>query len=130
MDIETLQDSLPGLPEFLGMVLTHVEKDRIVAEITVREEHCTEGHTIHGGAIMAFADTIGAVGTMLNLREGQSTTTIESKTNFFAATPVGSKLIAETVPLYRGRRTQLWETPLLHENGRLAAKVTQTQMVL
>lgn len=130
MDIETLQDSLPGLPEFLGMVLTHVEKDRIVAEITVREEHCTEGHTIHGGAIMAFADTIGAVGTMLNLREGQSTTTIESKTNFFAATPVGSKLIAETVPLYRGRRTQVWETRLLHENGRLAAKVTQTQMVL
>ena len=129
MDIETLQDSLPGLPEFLGMVLTHVEKDRIVAEITVREEHCTEGHTIHGGAIMAVADTMGAVGTMLNLREGQSTTTIESKTNFFAATPVGSKLIAETVPLYRGRRTQVWETRLLHENGRLAAKVTQTQMV-
>ena len=130
MDIETLQTSLPGLPKFLGMVLTHVERDRLVAEITVRPEHCTEFDTIHGGAIMAYADTMGAIATMVNLRDRQTTTTIESKTNFFAATPTGSKLIAETVPLHRGRRTHVWETRLLHENGRLAAKVTQTQMVI
>ncbi len=130
MDIETLQNNLPGLPRFLGMVFTHVDKDRIVAEITVREEHCTEHNTIHGGAIMAYADTMGAMGTIVNLRDGQITTTIESKTNFFAATPAGAKLIAETVPLHRGRRTQVWETRLLHENGKLAAKVTQTQIVL
>lgn len=73
---------------------------------------------------------MGAVGTQFNLRAGQTTTTIESKTNFFAATRVGAKLIAETVPLHRGRRAQVWETRLLHENGRLAAKVTQTQMVI
>ena len=79
---------------------------------------------------MAFADTMGAVGTILNLREGQTTTTIESKTNFFAGTRLGAKLIAETIPLHRGRRTQVWETKLTHEDGRLAAKVTQTQMVI
>jgi uncharacterized protein (TIGR00369 family) len=86
--------------------------------------------TIHGGAIMAFADTMGAVGTMANLRDGQSTTTIESKTNFFAASPVGTRLVAESVPLHRGRRTQVWETRLTNPDGRLVAKVTQTQLVL
>jgi 1,4-dihydroxy-2-naphthoyl-CoA hydrolase len=131
MDIETLQNSMPGLPRFLGMTFTHLEKDRVVAEMTVREEHCTDGHTIHGGSVMAFADTMGAVGTMMNLREGQGTTTLESKTNFFAGSPVGTVLVAETVPLHRGRRTQVWETRITHkETGRLAAKVTQTQMVL
>jgi 1,4-dihydroxy-2-naphthoyl-CoA hydrolase len=130
MDIETLQRSLPALPRFLGMVFTHVEKDRLVAEMAVRPEHCTVGDTIHGGAIMAFADTMGAYGTMVNLGEGQSTTTIESKTNFFAASPVGTTLVAECVPLHRGRRTQVWETRLSHKNGRLVAKVIQTQFVL
>ncbi len=130
MDIETLQQSLPELPRFLGMIFTHVEKDRVVAEIVVRKEHCTEGNTIHGGAIMAFADTMGAIGTMVNLREGQSTTTIESKTNFFAASPVGTVLVAEVIPLHRGRRTQVWETRITHQHtGRLAAKITQTQMI-
>jgi uncharacterized protein (TIGR00369 family) len=96
----------------------------------VRAEHCTTVDTIHGGAIMLFADTMGAVGTMANLREGQSTTTLESKTNFFAAAPTGTKLIAEAVPLHRGRRTQVWETTIRNAAGRMVAKVTQTQMVL
>jgi 1,4-dihydroxy-2-naphthoyl-CoA hydrolase len=119
-----------GLPRLLGLTVTVAERDRVVAELVVGEEHCTLGHTIHGGAIMAFADTVGAIGTVLNLREGQSTTTVESKTNFFAGAPVGSKVIAESVPLHRGRRTQVWETRLTNESGRLLAKVTQTQMVL
>jgi len=130
MDIEALQRGLPGLPKFLGMRFTSVEKDRLVAELVVGPEHCTDANTIHGGAIMAYADTMGAMATIVNLREGQSTTTIESKTNFFAATPAGSVLIAETTPLHRGRRTQVWETKLMHRDGRLAAKVIQTQMVL
>src|SRR3984957_929483 len=96
-----------GLPRFLGMTVTSAEPDRVVAELIVTEEHCTIGHTIHGGAIMAFADTLGALGTVLNLREGQSTTTVESKTNFFAAAPAGSRLVAESTPLHRGRRTQV-----------------------
>ena len=130
MDIEALQQGLPGLPKFLGMRFTSVEKDRLVAELVVGPEHCTDANTIHGGAIMAYADTMGAMATIVNLREGQSTTTIESKTNFCAATPAGSVLIAETTPLHRGRRTQVWETKLTHRDGRLAAKVIQTQMVL
>jgi 1,4-dihydroxy-2-naphthoyl-CoA hydrolase len=119
-----------GLPRFLGMTVTRAEPERVVAELVVAEEHCTVGHIIHGGAIMAFADTLGALGTALNLREGQSTTTLESKTNFFAGAPVGSRLVAESVPLHRGRRTQVWETRLTSESGRLVAKVTQTQLVL
>lgn len=119
-----------GLPQFLGMTVTTAEPERVVAELVVREEHCTIGHTIHGGAIMAFADTLGALGTVLNLLAGQSTATLESKTNFFAGAPVGSRLVAESVPLHRGRRTQVWETRLTGENGRLVAKVTQTQLVL
>jgi 1,4-dihydroxy-2-naphthoyl-CoA hydrolase len=119
-----------GLPRLLGLTVTVAEPDRVVAELVVREEHCTLGHTIHGGTIMAFADTLGAIGTVLNLREGQSTTTVESKTNFFAGAALGSRVTAESVPLHRGRRTQVWETRLTNDSGRLLAKVTQTQMVL
>lgn len=129
-DIDKWQAGLPGLPQFLGMRFTSVQPDRVVAELTVRPELCTEHNTIHGGGIMAYADTMGAIATMVNLREGQTTTTVESKTNFFAPSPAGTKLIAECVPLHRGRRTQVWETRLTREDGRLVAKVTQTQMVL
>jgi len=110
--------------------LPYPEPERVVCELTVREELCTAGDIIHGGAIMAFADTVGALGTVVNLREGQGTTTIESKTNFFAGSPIGTRLVAEAVPLHRGRRTQVWETRITNEQGRLVAKVTQTQMVL
>jgi 1,4-dihydroxy-2-naphthoyl-CoA hydrolase len=127
---ETLQRLLPGLPTLLGLTITRAEPDVVVAELLVRPEICTLGDTIHGGAIMAFADTVGAVGTVMNLREGQGTTTIESKTNFFAGAKVGTVLTAESVPLHRGRRTQVWETRITNPEGRLVAKVTQTQMVL
>ena len=127
---EAMLARLPGVPAFLGLTVTVAAKDRVVAEMIVRRDHCTEADSVHGGVMMAFADTVGAIGTCLNLREKQATTTIESKSNFFAGTPVGAKLIAETVPLHRGRRTQVWETRLLQENGRLAAKVTQTQIVI
>ena len=127
---ERLQQELPPLPRWLGLSITVATTDRIVAELTVREELCTSGSIMHGGAIMAFADTVGALGTIANLREGQGTTTIESKTNFFAGSPIGTRLIAEAIPLHRGRRTQVWETRITNAEGRLVAKVTQTQMVL
>jgi 1,4-dihydroxy-2-naphthoyl-CoA hydrolase len=127
---EHLERLLPGLPSLLGLTIVRAEKDVVVAELIVRPEICTLGETIHGGAIMAFADTVGAVGTVMNLREGQGTTTIESKTNFFAGAKVGTVLTAESVPLHRGRRTQVWETRITNPDGRLIAKVTQTQMVL
>jgi uncharacterized protein (TIGR00369 family) len=130
MTIEDLKPLLAGMPTTLGLTITRAEPDIVVATLLVRPEICTLGDTIHGGAIMAFADTIGAVGTVVNLREGQSTTTIESKTNFFAGARSGTVLTAESVPLHRGRRTQVWETRITNPDGRLVAKVTQTQMVL
>jgi uncharacterized protein (TIGR00369 family) len=125
-----LEQELPPLPRWMGIRVLVAEKERVVAELTIREELCTSGQIAHGGAIMAFADTVGALGTMVNLREGQGTTTLESKTNFFAGSPIGTRLTAETTPLHRGRRTQVWETRISNDQGRLVAKVTQTQMVL
>jgi len=130
MTQDDVQRLLPGLPMLLGLSVVRAEPDVVVAELVVRPEICTLGDTIHGGAIMAFADTVGAIGTVMNLREGQGTTTIESKTNFFAGAKVGTTLTAESVPLHRGRRTQVWETRITNPDGRLVAKVTQTQMVL
>ena len=130
MTLEELQYLMPGLPTLLGLTVTRAEKDVVVAELLVRPEICTVGDTIHGGAIMAFADTVGAVGTVMNLAQGKGTTTVESKTNFFAGAKVGTILTAESVPLHRGRRTQVWETRITNPEGRLIAKVTQTQMVL
>jgi 1,4-dihydroxy-2-naphthoyl-CoA hydrolase len=125
-----LQQELPPLPRWMGIRVTSAAPERVVAEITVREDLCTAGEIMHGGAIMAFADTVGAIGTIVNLRDGQGTTTLESKTNFFAGCAIGSRLVAEAVPLHRGRRTQVWETRISNDQGRLVAKVTQTQMVL
>ena len=130
MTLDELQRLLPGLPALLGLTVTRAEKDVVMATLLVRPEICTLGDTIHGGALMAFADTMGAVGTVMNLGPGQGTTTIESKTNFFAGAKVGTLLTAESIPLHRGRRTQVWETRITNPEGRMIAKVTQTQMVL
>ena len=112
------------------MVFTQATRDRLVAEMTVRQDHSNGAGVTHGGVLMAFADTLGAIATVLNLAHGQSTTTLESKTNFIAAAPIGAKLTAEATPLHRGRRTQVWETRITRGDGKLVANVTQTQMVL
>jgi uncharacterized protein (TIGR00369 family) len=114
----------------LGVEFVAAAPERIVAELTVRDELCTRPAVLHGGAIMALADTLGGVGTMLNLPEGAGTTTIESKTNFIAAAPVGTRVTAEATPLHRGRRTMVWQTRITGPEGRLIALVTQTQLVL
>jgi 1,4-dihydroxy-2-naphthoyl-CoA hydrolase len=116
--------------EMIGIEIVSADKDRVVAEILVRPELCTQPQVMHGGAIMAFADTLGACGTILNLPEGADTTTLESKTNFIAGAPLGARLIGETTPVHRGRRTQVWTTRISTAEGRLVAVVTQTQMVL
>ena len=116
--------------ELMGLEFTEAAPERIVAEMTVREDLCTRPAVLHGGAIMAFADTLGGVGTFLNLPEGAGTTTIESKTNFIAAAPVGTRVRAEATPLHRGRRTMVWQTRITTAEGRLVALVTQTQLVL
>jgi 1,4-dihydroxy-2-naphthoyl-CoA hydrolase len=116
--------------ELMGIEFTHADPDRVVAELSVRQELCTRPGVLHGGAIMAFADTLGATGTILNLPEGAGTTTIESKTNFIAAAPLGTRVTGEATPVHRGRRTMVWQTRITNAAGRLVALVTQTQLVL
>lgn len=123
------QSRLP-FAELLGVTYTAASKDEVVAELTVRDNLCTRPAILHGGAVMAFADTVGAVATVLNLPEGRSTTTVESKTNFFRPAPVGSTIRATCTPLHRGQRTMVWQTRIETEEGKLLALVTQTQMVL
>jgi uncharacterized protein (TIGR00369 family) len=125
-----LKSEMLPFAEMLGIEFTHAAPDRVVAEMTVREELCTRPPVLHGGAIMAFADTIGATGTILNLPEGAGTTTIESKTNFIAPAPLGTRVTGESTPVHRGRRTMVWQTRITTAEGRLVALVTQTQLVL
>jgi 1,4-dihydroxy-2-naphthoyl-CoA hydrolase len=128
--IEMLTERLPPLARLLGIELVSAAPDEIVAELAVREELCTTPAVVHGGAIMAFADTLGALATVLNLPDGAGTTTLESKTNFLAASEVGSTLTATCTPLHRGRRTMVWQTRIVRPDARLVAVVTQTQIVL
>ncbi len=114
----------------LGIRFTEAAPERLLAEMDVREDLCTVPAICHGGVLMSFADTLGATATVLNLRDGQGTTTIESKTNFFAPAPVGSTIRGECTALHRGRRTMVWQTRITNAEGRLLALVTQTQMVL
>lgn len=116
--------------ETLGVRIVEAAPDRIVAEIDVTEGHCTVPGIMHGGAIMGFADTLGGMATALNLPAGAGTTTIESKTNFFAPGRTGETVRAECVPLHRGKRTMVWQTRVTSPAGKLLALVTQTQIVL
>ncbi|SIT45735.1 Phenylacetic acid degradation protein [Paraburkholderia piptadeniae] len=114
----------------LGVKVVSAAADYVVGEMTVREDLCTTPAVAHGGAIMAFADTLGALATIANLPEGHTTTTIESKTNFVGAAPAGSRIVGETTPVHRGRRTMVWQTRITTAEGKLVAVVTQTQLVL
>lgn len=130
MDVNSLNGALQGtLGATLGIRIVEAERERVVAELTIRDEVRTTTGVLHGGTLMALADTVGAVGTFLNLPAGASTATIESKTNFFGAGRSGV-VRAESVPLHRGKRTMVWQTRVSDESGRLLALTIQTQMVL
>jgi len=117
--------------ELMGVTFTEAGKDRVVAHMVVRADLCTLNHTIHGGAIMALADSVGAAATVINLPpDAKGTTTLESKTNFIGGAKEGATVIATATPVHRGRRTQVWQTRIESEDGKLVAVVTQTQMVL
>ncbi|MBA3895548.1 MAG: PaaI family thioesterase [Sphingomonadaceae bacterium] len=117
--------------ELLGVVVTETSNDRITGELQVRAELCTSGGLLHGGAIMAFADTLGAIGAFMNLPEGPGgTTTIESKTNFLGPAREGDRVIGECTPVQVGRRLSVWQTRISRPDGKLIALVTQTQLVL
>jgi 1,4-dihydroxy-2-naphthoyl-CoA hydrolase len=129
--LEKIQSMKMPFAELKGVTFTAADKDRVVAKMLVRADLCTLYKTIHGGAIMALADSVGAAATIINLPEdAKGTTTIESKTNFIGGAKEGSTVIATATPVHRGRRTQVWQTRLETEDGKLVAIVTQTQMVL
>jgi 1,4-dihydroxy-2-naphthoyl-CoA hydrolase len=120
----------PAFSDFLGVKVTHISPDRVTGELPARDELNNRFGIMHGGAIMALADNLGGTATTANLKEGQSTTTVESKTNFFAAIPIGDVAYAECTALHRGRTTMVWQTRITRGDGRLCALVTQTQLVL
>lgn len=131
MDADSFQRSLqPAFPGLLGIRFIEVTPLRVVASMEARPEFSNNAGILHGGAMMAFADTLGAVATIVNLPKGARTTTIESKTNFLGAIPTGARIIGECTPLHRGRTTMVWQTQVKSESGKLCAVVTQTQMVL
>jgi uncharacterized protein (TIGR00369 family) len=131
MTLADMQDRLtPLFPGLMGVRLTLLSDERVVAEMLVRPDLCTAGGILHGGAYMAFADTLGAVGTVLNLPPGKSTTTTDSSTKFIAGAKLGSVVTGDSVALHRGRTTMVWQTSIRNAEGKLCAVVTQTQLVL
>src|SRR5215213_9237220 len=120
----------PLFPGLMGVRVVEVTPEHVLAELDVRSDLCTAGGILHGGAYMAFADTLGAVGTIVNLGPGKRTTTTDSSTKFIAGAPLGSTVSGESVALHRGRTTMVWQTSVRNAEGKLCAVVTQTQLVL
>ncbi len=115
--------------KMMGVKMTLVTKDRLEGELAVTADHCSIPATLHGGAIMAMADNMGGIGAFMNMPPGSATTTVESKTNFLRAVPQGETAKAVTTPVHLGRTLQVWKTELFRQDGKLAAVVTQTQMI-
>jgi 1,4-dihydroxy-2-naphthoyl-CoA hydrolase len=131
LPLESLQQILDSVfPGLMGVRLVEVTPERVMAELAVRADLCTTGGILHGGAYMAFADTLGAVGTFVNLPEGKRTTTTDSSTKFIGGAAIGTTVVGECVALHRGRTTQVWQTTIRSQQGKLCAVVTQTQLVL
>jgi len=128
---EKMQERVRGMyPDMLGIKFTEITTEHVLGELTVRPEMCNVFGVLHGGAVMGFADTLGAAATIFNLPQGVRTTTIESKTNFMSSAKLGSRVTGETTPVHRGRSTMVWQTRILSEDGKLVALVTQTQILL
>ena len=123
-------DKQPPFSDFIGMTVTVVSPEKVTATLVVREELTNRNGVMHGGAVMALADNMGGTAAVANLPEGFITSTIESKTNFFAGIALGDTAHAECTPLHRGRTTSVWQTKITRGDGKLAAIVTQTQIVM
>lgn len=131
MDVSVAQKMLePLFPGLMGVRLLELAPDRVLARMDVRADLCTAGGILHGGAYMAFADTLGAVGTVINMPEGKRTTTTDSSTKFMAGAKLGTVVTGESVALHKGRTTMVWQTLVRNAEGRLCAVVTQTQLVM
>ena len=116
--------------KLVGVKITGISPERVTAELLVRDDLTNGNGILHGGAVMTLADNLGGMATMANLPDGVHTSTVESKTNFFAGMPVGETVHAECIPLHRGRTTMVWQTRITRADGKLAALVTQTQLVI
>lgn len=125
-----IKEKMMPFTKLIGVEYVSAAPDKIVARLAVRDDLCTVPAVLHGGAVMAFADSLGGAATILNLAEGTWTTTIESKTNFLAPAPAGTVVTGECTPVHRGKRTMVWQTRITTAEGKLVALVTQTQMVL
>ncbi|MDB5873903.1 MAG: phenylacetic acid degradation protein [Ramlibacter sp.] len=131
LSVESIQQLLdPLFPGLIGVRVVELAPERVLAELTVRPDLCTTGGILHGGAYMAFADTLGAIGTVLNMPEGKRTTTTDSSTKFISAAKVNTTIVGECTALHRGRTTMVWQTAIKSAEGKLCAVVTQTQLVL
>jgi 1,4-dihydroxy-2-naphthoyl-CoA hydrolase len=129
--IESIQRLMqPIFPGLMGVRVLELTPERVVAEMAVRPDLCTTGGILHGGAYMAFADTLGAIGTVVNMQEGKRTTTTDSSTKFIGGAKAGTTVTGECVALHRGRTTMVWQTTVRSAEGKLCAVVTQTQLVL
>jgi len=131
LSVESIQQVIaPLFPGLMGVQIRELAPERVVAEMVVRPDLCTAGGILHGGAYMAFADTLGAVGTVLNMPQGKRTTTTDSSTKFIGSARVNTTVTGICVPLHRGRTTMVWHTTIKSAEGKLCAVVTQTQLVL
>ena len=121
-----------GMPfaKLMGVEILERSPERVVGQLVVRPDLCTAGQILHGGAFMAFADALGAIGGFLNLPPGTRTTTLESKTNFLGSAKEGTTVTGETTPLHVGRRSSVWQTKITSAEGKLLALVLQTQMTV
>jgi 1,4-dihydroxy-2-naphthoyl-CoA hydrolase len=129
--VEAVQQILdPIFPGLMGVRLLTLEPERVVAELVVRPDLCTTGGVLHGGAYMAFADTLGAIGTVINMPQGKRTTTTDSSTKFIGSARVDTTVTGESIALHRGRTTMVWQTTVRSSEGKLCAVVTQTQLIL
>lgn len=122
-------DAMP-FSKLMGVEVVESSKERVVGRLEVREDLCTAGGILHGGAIMAFADALGAIGGFLNLEPGARTTTLESKTNFLGSAPVGMIITGETTPVHVGKKTSVWSTRITNDKGKPIALVLQTQITV
>jgi 1,4-dihydroxy-2-naphthoyl-CoA hydrolase len=128
--LKEINDGRPPFTKLLGVEFIRATPDEVEATMLVRPDMCTPHHTCHGGALMTFADTVGAVSTVVNMPDDARTMTMESKTNFLRGAPEGQVLRAVTTRVHEGRRTQVWRTDIFREDDKLVATVTQTQMVV
>ncbi|HEY0886471.1 MAG TPA: PaaI family thioesterase [Ramlibacter sp.] len=131
LSIDTMHKHIASLfPGLMGVKLVEMTPERVVAHLAVRPDLCTAGGIMHGGAYMAFADTLGAIGTVVNMERGKRTTTTDSSTKFIGGAKAGTTVVGESIPLHRGRTTQVWQTSIRTMEGKLCAVVTQTQLIL